>query len=326
MSKAACGPGNDSSQYVALNTHRPSGGTEATITCHTYRIDRASDHRHVSLFMLPLELILMVIAHLSPKDIHFLYCVCPKTHGAVASLLRDTLKKQALTYLVGGKQPVLHWAASQNRIDLVSHLLNSGVPPDQLCHHRLPTAIHVAAAKGHDVVVRLLLDKGADVDGISFRRPVLVAAEQGRKSTVELLLDRGAILNGPTSRFEHSPPVLLVSGLHGHAEIVRMLLERGADPLMHGSSGCSILFLIMAAKFRHTDDRVLALMMRKVWQLKGHHHWAKGDMEAVYNLAVKMGKPQFLAIVAQWMVKEWGRDYMSLRGYIAHRISLKSDA
>jgi len=302
MSKAACGLGSDSSQYVALNTHRPSGDTKATITCLTYRIDHASDHRHVSLFMLPLELILMVIAHLSPKDIHFLYCVCPKTHGAVASLLRDTLKKRALTHLVGGKR---------------------GAPPDQHCLHRLPTAIHVAAAKGHDVVVRLLLDKGADVDNSSYRRPILVAAEQGHKSTVELLLDRGAILNGPASRFEQSPPVLLVSGLHGHAEIVNMLLERGADPLMHGSSGCSILFLIMAAKFRHTDDRVLALMMEKVWQLKGHHHWAKGDMEAVYHLAVKMDKPQFLAIVAQWMVKEWGRDYMSLRGYIAHRISLK---
>ncbi len=56
------------------------------------------------------------------------------------------------------------------------------------------TALHYAAAGGNDRGVRILLEKGAEIDARSpnLTTPLMVAAYEGFDSTVRLLLDRGA--------------------------------------------------------------------------------------------------------------------------------------
>jgi ankyrin repeat protein len=51
-----------------------------------------------------------------------------------------------------------------------------------------------AAQKGHEAVVKLLLEKGADVEsknGVS-QTPLILAALYGREAVVKLLLKKGA--------------------------------------------------------------------------------------------------------------------------------------
>ncbi len=56
------------------------------------------------------------------------------------------------------------------------------------------TALHFAAAGGHLGVVRLLLDRGADVNSTTMRgeTPLHLAATEGNAACAKLLLERGA--------------------------------------------------------------------------------------------------------------------------------------
>ena len=57
------------------------------------------------------------------------------------------------------------------------------------------TALSSAAMKGHETVVELLLEKGADVDagdGFINHTPLFVAAWSGHEAVVKLLLKKGA--------------------------------------------------------------------------------------------------------------------------------------
>ena len=58
-----------------------------------------------------------------------------------------------------------------------------------------PTALWWAAEKGHEAVVKLLLENGANVefkDRYHDRTPLLLAAGNGHEAVMKLLLEKGA--------------------------------------------------------------------------------------------------------------------------------------
>ncbi len=86
-----------------------------------------------------------------------------------------------------------------------------------------------AARYGHDAVVQLLLEKGADLeakdkDGWT---PLLWAAENGHNAVVQQLLEKGADLEAKDKEFDQTP--LLCAVQIGHDAVVQQLLEKGAD-------------------------------------------------------------------------------------------------
>jgi len=90
----------------------------------------------------------------------------------------------------------LHEAARKNDLSTVQSLLNQGVAVDirKDGNLRNPTPLDIAARYGHDEIVKLLLESGADINqgaGIA-QDPLLLAAMHHHPSTVEMLLAQGA--------------------------------------------------------------------------------------------------------------------------------------
>jgi ankyrin repeat protein len=84
-----------------------------------------------------------------------------------------------------------------------------------------------AAGNGHEAVVKLLVEKGADLESKDRfgRIPLSLAAMNGHEAVVKLLVEKGADLeykdhNGQTS--------LSFATKYGHKAVVKLLLEKGA--------------------------------------------------------------------------------------------------
>lgn len=89
------------------------------------------------------------------------------------------------------------------------------------------TALYVAAAEGHEPVVRLLLEEGSDIDavrGVEWT-PLFAAVARGQVATVKLLIEKGAQVS---TRRAGSIPLDLALG-NGFEEIATLLVRAGAD-------------------------------------------------------------------------------------------------
>ncbi|KAJ5935168.1 hypothetical protein N7466_004715 [Penicillium verhagenii] len=88
------------------------------------------------------------------------------------------------------------------------------------------TPISWAAYGGHEIIVRLLIQRGAVYDSRDKlgRTPLSLAAEGGHETVVRLLLDRAVISD---SRDGNGRTPLSFAVASGHENIVRLLLDRG---------------------------------------------------------------------------------------------------
>jgi ankyrin repeat protein len=77
-----------------------------------------------------------------------------------------------------------------------------------------------------DDLVRRELEKGIEVNGKTLWAALRVSSIYGQTETVRLLLERGAEVDGNDT---NGNTALHWASRHGHLETVRLLLERGAD-------------------------------------------------------------------------------------------------
>lgn len=92
------------------------------------------------------------------------------------------------------------------------------------------TAVHLAAFFGHEDVVALLLERGAEPDAEARNalrvRPLHSAAAGNHTEIARLLLDHGA---DPNARQEGGFTPLHAAAQNGNEELYALLVERGAD-------------------------------------------------------------------------------------------------
>lgn len=124
--------------------------------------------------------------------------------------------------------PSIHSAARLGHLDGVAHYLRRGVDIDEPDSVRTQTALHYAAERGHEHVVELLLDKGANTEAANFAQETALhlASRKGHVSVVRLLLSGGA-RPGAAESSGSQPLHLAADG--GQTEVVRLLLGANAD-------------------------------------------------------------------------------------------------
>jgi len=120
-------------------------------------------------------------------------------------------------------------------------------------------------AGGHEEVVRVLLNSGANVEdhNENGHTPLMEAASAGHVPVAKILLEHGAGINTHSNEFKES--ALTLACYKGHLEMVRFLLEAGADQV--NNNDCFILLSAICSKdnirwnkVRSTDDKIIALV------------------------------------------------------------------
>lgn len=131
---------------------------------------------------------------------------------------------------------LLHHAAGKGQTELVATLLDSGVDvnaQDGVGY----TALMRAAEAGQDEMIELLVAKGANVNAQEMHgySSLMWAVITGRHSTARVLAEHGADVNAREKKANWT--ALMMATIKDDVEMVRLLLQRGADPLLADTSG-----------------------------------------------------------------------------------------
>jgi uncharacterized protein len=163
--------------------------------------------------------------------------------------------------------PLLYWALDPHTggggPDVVRCLLEHGADPNARWSGR-ENLLYLAFGRRNEPAIRLLLDYGASVqpsfDGVPSSQPLIAAVYAKLPELVRELLERGADPNVTDNRI--TP--LLCAALSDAADSVRILLEAGADPRFRFWNG-EVLLEVVEKEGRHEMAHLLreALEVRK---------------------------------------------------------------
>jgi hypothetical protein len=129
-------------------------------------------------------------------------------------------------------------AAQDGWTDMAKHLISRGAPMDRPKHVWRETSLWRACKKGHEKVVQMLPDNGAQPCDLEFE----VAAAHGHVSTMKVLLGSEAAANPVSTK-----DCLYAAARKGFVSVVQLMLDFGVDP-----NNGDIAPLIGAMESEHT--------------------------------------------------------------------------
>jgi ankyrin repeat protein/nucleoside phosphorylase len=122
-------------------------------------------------------------------------------------------------------QTPLSWSSEKGHEAMVKLLLEQGAVVETK-DRRGQTPLWFAARNGHEAIVKLLLEQGAVIEpGYSGEALLLFTAEKGHEAIVKLLLEHGANVK---IKDDAGRTPLSFAAENGHAAIEKLLLEHGA--------------------------------------------------------------------------------------------------
>lgn len=130
---------------------------------------------------------------------------------------------------------------------------NPGLVQQGDLYNELNTPLHMAARHNRTRMATDLINAKSPLDreNLNHETPLLVAASRGHDGIVDLLLDHGA-----TTRHKPGVAPLCASAFHGYEHIVIRLLAAGADPDETTADGKNALHHV--AMSSHPTDQVAA--------------------------------------------------------------------
>ena len=124
----------------------------------------------------------------------------------------------------------------------VKLLLDSGADKDGV-NEDGETPLYVAIKHGHNTGVKLLLEAGADINKANYENwvPLDIAVFEGNSAYVKLLLDAGADKDRARNNFGDTPLSTAIS--YGYDRIVKLLLDSGANIFRQNHYGMTPLHI-----------------------------------------------------------------------------------
>lgn len=228
---------------VWRNIFQAAGLNEVFYRIFFFKVTTYIKHK-MSLLKLPTELLELIAINLSNEHLSLLLQVNSRLYNILLPYLyqrQDKMYNWPASFMRAvatgnerGSQNFLYYGADVNIICnyLVLHARKVPVSP----WFDLQTPLNVAAGNGNDAMVMMLLDRGADINGVAQKdwgrrkrrtQPAVVdALLSGYESTVRILLERGSDIQGP-----HIEAGGLVSCAveTGQLAMLKLLVEFGAD-------------------------------------------------------------------------------------------------
>ena len=156
-----------------------------------------------------------------------------------------------------GRTPLL-WAVEQGHEAVVKLLLESGADLESKDEEFGQTPLLWAVIYGNEAVVKLLVEKGAGLESKDTfgQTPLSLAAKEGKEAMVKLLVEKGADVEYKNI-YDRTPLSLVAE--YGHEAVIKLLLEEGAE--LESKDGFGQTPLSLAAEKGH--EMVVKLLLEK---------------------------------------------------------------
>lgn len=190
----------------------------------------------------------------------------------------------------------LHRAVEGGHENLVKVLLESGADIEAEIDEPGRTSLHIAAKNSHYGLTLQLLTKNAKTNARDLREwtPLQSASSLGDTSVVELLIKRGVVID---AKADHGATALYTAAENGHVGVLELLLEQKADVNVRSTS-LGLTPLLRAAENGHKATVKVLLEHGADWTTKDDLGWTP-----VYR-AMDMGHDDVAALLKHWAAEK----------------------
>lgn len=154
------------------------------------------------------------------------------TDGNTDSILLESLLGNPYTSFLSwdsrlDRFPVI----GESRVEVVKALIEAGADPKDRDRSNGTNVLMLAAGQGHTDLMKLLIQKGANVNSPNAYgdTPIMYAARRGSIAAVKVLLENKAKVNAPAPNPYHRRTPLMYAVKSSAIAIVKLLLAKGAD-------------------------------------------------------------------------------------------------
>lgn len=141
------------------------------------------------------------------------------------------------------------YACDQGHVDIAKMMIEYGA---RVNDDSITSPLILATAKCHVDIVKLLLEHGATVDQRDSTTPLLIACEKDSDTCVNALLHAGA---NPNRIDELGNTGLHYAAINGNHTIARLLMEYGANNVIHNKSNMNALSIARShSHFQVVDE------------------------------------------------------------------------